>query len=380
MKKNLLARLTFLVFLAFSAFSQEIQNVPDLLKGVWKNNGRYVLFDTGYVSQNGSVIPQYILRTFYQWYPDRAAESQQYSQKNKRPENNTTQRDKAEEIQIRFVPLTDELFPESQGKPVVQNDGDILNAESIPSGAWNLEIKYPHNRETYNVPVAVIGDKLYLNFIVKKEDSDQVPYSDLLAGTVMRSKNPLSGFWMDWGNASGILICPPVSSSELISYFITDNAVYHIRYWRTDMEYDGEKQAVFSDGDETFQVPKHLLVAGKTYTCVTGRRTRIRNIEKSKTLPEEYNLNSVLVKKHVARGDGSSSEYTVQTATICALGEPYLSIVPDKTIEEIFSEDLARQRPKPEPLFPPHGVLDFDWSIIEDPPKSYNRRMLDLGK
>ena len=77
---------------------------------------------------------------------------------------------------------------------------------------------------------------------------------------------------------------------------------------------------------------------------------------------------------------GSSSEYTVQTATICALGEPYLSIVPDKTIEEIFSEDLARQRPKPEPLFPPHGVLDFDWSIIEDPPKSYNRRMLDLGK
>ena len=49
-------------------------------------------------------------------------------------------------------------------------------------------------------------------------------------------------------------------------------------------------------------------------------------------------------------------------------------------LEEILAENLKKNHPPPQPLFPPHGILDFDWSIIEDPPKDWNRRILDLGK
>ena len=51
-----------------------------------------------------------------------------------------------------------------------------------------------------------------------------------------------------------------------------------------------------------------------------------------------------------------------------------------KGLEEILAENLKKNHPPPQPLFPPHGILDFDWSIIEDPPKDWNRRILDLGK
>ena len=55
-------------------------------------------------------------------------------------------------------------------------------------------------------------------------------------------------------------------------------------------------------------------------------------------------------------------------------------LVDGKTIEQIIREDSEKKYPEPEPLFPPHGVLDFDWSILEDPPANWNMRMLDLGK
>ncbi|MBQ5400182.1 MAG: hypothetical protein IIU15_03005, partial [Treponema sp.] len=100
------------------------------------------------------------------------------------------------------------------------------------------------------------------------------------------------------------------------------------------------------------------------------------------SLPEPYTTNSVLVEKHALDDDGNEFTYTVRTSTICAFGEPYLTLTDgSKSIEEIVSEDNARRKDPPEPLFPVHGgPLDFDWSIIESPPEDYNRRMLDLGK
>ena len=93
----------FLIF-SFKVFSQE--EVPALLKGVWKNSSRYFVFDSGYVSDDGGAIPQAVLRSFYTWYDDRAAESSLYSEKNPRNVNNTTSKNPAQEISIKYVPLT----------------------------------------------------------------------------------------------------------------------------------------------------------------------------------------------------------------------------------------------------------------------------------
>ncbi|WP_407396959.1 hypothetical protein [Treponema sp.] len=358
------------------AFAQDENSVPELLKGVWKNSSRYIVFDSGYSNENGS-IPMMVLRAFYQRYDDRTAEPNAYTEKNERPLNDVTQKDLPEEISVKFIQLTPELVSD---KVVLQEDGDEMSADGIPSGAWNMQVKYPRRKEIYNIPFAVIGNKLYLDFIVKQEDSDNIPKSAFLDGNVMQSGNPLNGYWQDSGNASGILVSPPVSSKELMSFYINENSVYHIRYWRTDMDYDGEKQAVFSDGEETFRVPKHLSVGGQTFTCVNGRGTRIRNIEKSEGLSSEHTLNSILVKKHGTDENGNDFSYSVRTSTICAMGKPYLELVEGKTIEQIIKEDSEKKYPAPKPLFPPHGILDFDWSIIEDPPANWNMRMLDLGK
>ena len=94
----------FLIF-SFKVFSQE--EVPALLKGVWKNSSRYFVFDSGYVSDDGGAIPQAVLRSFYTWYDDRAAESSLYSEKNPRNVNNTTSKNPAQEISIKYVPLTE---------------------------------------------------------------------------------------------------------------------------------------------------------------------------------------------------------------------------------------------------------------------------------
>lgn len=372
-RKKKLVRLACIVLFSLGCFPQD---VPELLKGVWKNSGRYVSFDTGFGTEH-SAVPQIVLRAFYGWYGDRAAESASYSEKNPRDRNNTTAQSPAQEISIRYVPLTAELFPEGSGTGAELADGTVLYAQEIPSGAWNLEITFPGHREPYTVPVAVIGGSLYLSFALRQADSGFVLFSP----DVPQAGQPeLGGFWQDPGSSSGILISPPVQNEELLSYYVTDSAVYKIRYWQTDMDFDRERKAVFSDGSETHSVPAHLKVAGKTFTCVTGRRSRIRNIQKAAALPQPYTLNGVIAKKEESDGNGTMSERTAEAATICAFGDPYLQLVPGKTMEEILAEDAQKERPSPVPLFLPRGVLEFDWSIVEDPPDDYSRRVLDLGK
>lgn len=371
-------KIIFLLCLSFFSFSfaQEENKVPRLLHGVWMNPSRYIVFDTGYSKDNGS-IPMIVLRSFYGRYDDRAAESHDYTEKNKRPLNDATQRDLPEEIVYKFIPLTPELIP---NKVVKQEDGDEILADGISSGAWTLQVKYPRRKEIYNIPFAVIGNKLYLNFLVKEEDSDKLAKNSFLDGNIMQSGNPLNGYWQDNGNAIGLLVSPAKNSNELMSYYIIDDDFYCIRYWKTDMEYGKDAKAFFSDEKETYSVPKHLKVSDSVFTCVNGRGSKIRNIKKSNKFDSEYSLNSILVKKNGTDENGNDFSYSVRTSTICAIGKPYLELVEGKTIEQIIKEDSEKEYPKPEPLFPPHGVLDFDWSIIEDPPKNWNMRMLDLGK
>lgn len=337
--------------------------VPLLLEGIWSNKNRYVVFDTSFLSSADSSIPQIILKTFYGLYNDRAQESREYTESHKRDVNAVTGRAKALENSVSYHPLTQQLFPSELGLDTVNENGEVYSGGKVFSGAWELEIKYENTSEKYHVPVCVIDDSLYLNFAVKTAFFDE--------------ENPLLGFWQDTGSASGILISPPVMNKELLSYLVTQDAVYYIRYWKTDMEYDPLVMAVFSDGSETYSVPKHILSCGRVFTCVNGRARKIRNIEKAEDFPFDYTLNSVKVSKSDLQGNVASKE----TATLCAFGSPYLKRMDSNhTIEEILKKDASRPPLKAKPLFPPGGILDFDWSIIKLPPEDWNRRMQDLGK
>lgn len=346
----------------------ESGTVPLLLEGVWQNRTRYVVFDTGFTRNERSVV-QEVLRIFYGWYDDRAAEDERYTKDNPRDVNDATSAAPAQEIQISFHPLTEQLFTRDYGLDVVNEDGSVLYALDEPSGAWELEIHYPRHKEAYHVPVCVIGKNLYLDFVVKDSFNSASDESS-------ESSNEMQGFFRDEGKASGILISPVVNAKELTCYYVSENAVYHIRYWRTDMEYDGVKKAQFSDEGITYEVPKHIKSAGQVFTCVNGRGTKIRNIEKSSSFSGEYTVNRIQ-KEYTASDENGNAERKIRrTVSIIAFGKPYLSLVEGSAkIEDIIAEDMKRKRPEREPLFPPHGLLDFDWSVFDERFKAMFDRM-----
>ena len=354
--------------------SSEEELVPLALEGIWENYSRYVIFDTGYLSNNEgeSYIPQIVLRMFYQWYNDRAAESSEYTADTNRDQNDTTDTP-AQEMLVRYVPLTYESYPLESGITTELSNGDILYSSGEMSGAWDIQIVYPPSKTVYHVPVCVIGNRLYLDFVTKNLGTISMDSDD--------DELIIDGYWRDWGEASGILISPPYNKTELLSYFVSGSSVYYIRYWRTNMEFDNGAIAVFSDGEDSFEVPKHLRAQGQVYTCVNGRGSKIRNITKSNALPEEYTLNEVTVERHGYDDEGNEITWLEKGATICALGEPYLTLTDGtRTIEQIVAEANARKKPLPPPLFPPHGILDFDWSIVELPPQNWFKRNAQLGK
>ncbi len=303
------------------AFSQ---GAPKAFEGVWERDDRYVIFDCGGTEPDGQEAQSQarqktpatiLLKTFYGWYLDRSAEPQKWSAE--RTVNDSTCPD-AERVFMEYRPLVTTRHP------------------AADASVWEIFVWHPRLKEASVVPVAIIGGNLYLNFAVKlSEDVDKAQGQE--------SDDPLEGFWARMAGADGVKLCPPVTADDIYSSYITDDAVYTIRYWRTDMEYTNAK-AFFSDGGKTFSVVKHIQSAGKIYTCANGRSVMIRNVQKTNDRPEVYEL------------DGA--------AEICGLGEPYLKRVQDKGSQEavvaLAKKYYQKRAPNPDPPFPPSNL---DWHM-----------------
>lgn len=345
------------------SWNEASSDCPPLLSGIWSNSSRFVIFDTDYFTDENVNIPQIVLRLYFTWYDDRAAESEKYSEKYKREINSDTAKSKAEELQIKFIPLT-------------QSDQK--------SGAWDILIKYPNRKETYHVPVAVIEDNLYLNFLIS--DTSFFPTPDYVnEGQILELSDNINSFWRDWGLSKGILISPSVQKKELTCLYFSNEALYKIRYWPCTLDFDSNAKANLIDENINAELPKHLKLADTVYTCTLGRRTLIRNTKRETNEAKNEFLKKAVYNEtllpQTKETENGSVNYFIKTSTILCLSSPYLSRLADtRTMQEIVESDNSRRVPDRKPLFPPHGILDFDWSIIEDPPEDWNRRMLDLGK
>lgn len=340
---------SFFIFNIFNSISQE----NSILNGIWQGTDRLILFENqnndeenGAIETVSKTEPKFdfsvVLRVFYGWYDDRAAENESFSEIKTRDKNDAESR-KPEDISIKCH--------------------TIFENESKTAGVYELELIYPGavyttgkiaRRESVFVPIAVIQDKMYLNFLVKDKDSD---------------------FWKCASNADGITISKPRIKKEVRSFFINKTSdeegneyedIYHLRYWKSEMDYSDSK-ATFSDGKRTFEVSKYLKIGTDVYQCTTGRSTKIRNIEKAPSMP----LDSVFDSDN----------------TICAFGRPYLVKVPSKSTKDdlllIVAENNKRRKDPPKPLFPP-SEIDFHWKEISElekyNPFTWNRRNIDLGK
>ena len=330
---------------------RETMQLPELLQGIWQGSDRYVFFVPQQRTAHGETATErgenaeserrtatkttdviapsdvaVVLKTYYGWFYDRAAEPAEYAANERFLCTATTK--EAERVTITVEPL-------QTRPPRLDEDGN-----SIPytSGAWELVVTY-NGKTKYEtrIPVAVIGNELYLDFVVKG-DTDDVRTSS--------TNNNLFGFWQGVCKRNDFQIAPYPRGGEVRSYYVLDDAVYTLRYWETTMPYT-DAYASFTDGDESFHVQKHIVSSGSVFTCVTGRSTRIRNIAKSSAQFINYTLDS--------------------TGTICAFGEPYLTKVTGvenaDALIAIVNEANARKKPAPPPLFPPSD-LNWHWDII----------------
>ena len=96
----------------------------------------------------------------------------------------------------------------------------------------------------------------------------------------------------------------------------------------------------------------------------------------SSSFSGEYTVNRIQKEFTASDENGNAERKTRRTVSIIAFGKPYLSLVEGSAkIEDIIAEDMKRKRPEREPLFPPHGLLDFDWSVFDERFKAMFDRM-----
>ncbi len=327
--------------------------VPDAFSGLWERGDRFVMFaesddflesrvreilssaessdEEKNAARNKVKFISILLKTFYGWYLDRTAEPESFSSEARILNDSTCP--EAERIRVEFRPLS--RMADSGG---AARDGS----------AWEIFVRYPGVREPTIIPLAIIGGNLYLDFAIKLNDSDGEDALSENAANVANenSSDELLGFWCSLVPTDGVKVSIPSSGENIYSTYITRDAVYTIRYWKTEMDYTQEN-AFFSDGGKTFSVVKHIQSGGKNFTCTNGRSVTIRNVQKSLSRPELYELDS--------------------TATICGLGEPYLRRVKDensvKVVANLVREAMSKKAPNPDPPFPPSD-LDFHMDEI----------------
>ena len=177
-------------------------------------------------------------------------------------------------------------------------------------------------------------------------------YGFPLTGTIViqpegASQMVQARFFQAASNTHDITITTPLLDKEVTSYLVTGSRMYKIRYWQTDMEYDGETQAILTGEDGSHEVPKHLLIGGTVYTCVAGRRVDIRNVEE---IP------------HDLSGFAFSSDNRIvvqKPAYLTKMEEP------SSQLYQLIAEANSRRVPPPPPPIP-LGDLDFHYEEIND--------------
>ncbi len=328
--------------------------VPDAFAGVWERDDRFVMFaesddflesrvreilssaeatdEEKNAARNQSEYISILLKTFYGWYLDRAAEPASFSSEPRFLNDSTCP--EAERIRVEFRPLL--------------RGADSGGAAQGDASAWEIFVHYPGVREATIIPLAIIGGNLYLNFAMKLSDADLPGDADFESADFSdeNSSDGLLGFWCSLVPTDGVKVSIPTSGENIYSTYITRDAVYTIRYWKTEMEYTQEN-AFFSDGGKTFSVVKHIQSGGENFTCTNGRSVTIRNVQKSSARPEVYELDS--------------------RAMICGLGEPYLKRVQDENSVQVVAalvrSAMSKKAPNPDPPFPPSD-LDFHMDEI----------------
>ena len=299
MKKGLISFILFFISLSLFAI-----NIPDQLYGIWEGKDRFVFFEET-EEQNPQIV--IILKEFYGWYYDRAAEPKEYEQKESRKRNSATTRN-AEQVYFTLNPIS--------------------KAQEDRMDAFELKMDYSRF-QTSIIPIALVQDNIFLNFYIQDQE-DKNLYR---------------------GNAAslGIMLSPQKVPQNIGAFYINQGKIFDIRYWFTDMDYMDDK-VTLNFNDNEILVDKHLYSCGNNYSSVSGRSKKIRNV----LAPKDYNEEDFI--------------FNEDKSIMILDKEPYLTKLADKSTFEdlmkIVKEGNSRRIPDPKPLFPPDD-LNWHWDLID---------------
>ena len=297
--------------------------LPQELAGIWEGKDRFVFFEQNEGEENPEIV--IVLKDYYGWFYDRAAESEEESLSQTRIRNIPTPKT-AEHINFSF--------------------SKINRAE--PDCVWELNLNYSKYEKNL-LPICVLDGKMYLNFLVKEIpllEENAVAYN---ASGVL-SQDSYDGFWRGNVHSEGIKVASQTEKENIPGFYIQGEKLYDIRYWKSGMDFTQEKVS-YTYEDDTFFVDKHLISAGNVYSCTKGRRKYVRNtLPPQKFSAENYIFNE---EKNILVLDK----------------EPYLVRLADKNdfdaLMQIVNQANSRKKPPAPPLFPPKD-LDWHWDIINE--------------
>lgn len=278
--------------------------------GIWESKDRYVFFE-----QNDEDQPQLVvlLKTYYGWYLNRAAEPASYNDKEPRVRNTANARN-AEHIYIQ----------------------NINTKETGNSLYGSLDLSYSTWQKN-TIPFFMLENSIYLSYF-EKDEVEELENPDK-KWTFYRGVAPSKGF----------MISPQSIPENITGYIIDGEKLYDVRYWKTDMDYSTD-YITFSYKDDSYQIPKHLRSQETNYSCVSGRSKKVRNAVK----PFEYKVENFL--------------YNDEVSAFTKNEEPYLKQLAGRdTFEElikIVKEANSKRKPDPPALFPPSD-LDWHWDLID---------------
>lgn len=310
----------FICLLFLEVFYSFAEALPTKLLGIWEAKDRYVFFE-----QNDEEEPEIVvvLKTYYGWYLNRAAEPADYNEKEPRVRNTANARN-AEHIYIQ----------------------NINTKETSNSLYGSLDLAYSTWQKN-SIPFFILDNQLYLSYFEKDIREEEI--QERVESSEPQEPLPVWNFYRGVAPSQGFMISQQYLPENITGYIIDGNKLYDVRYWRTDMDYSTD-YITFTYKDDIYQIPKHLRSCETNYSCVSGRSKKVRNTVR----PFEYKA-----ENFIFNDDGS---------VFTKNEEPYLKQLADRdTFEElikIIKEANSRRKPDPPALFP-ESDLDWHWDMID---------------
>lgn len=277
----------FLLFFCGAGLAE----VPSELFGVWQGDDRILFFD-----ENGDFSA--ILQLYYGWYYDVASDKNAGNDFYGRNRNAATSRS-AQTVLVNF-----------------EKNNEVQNC-------YEMTLDFGKG-STSKIPVALIDNCLYLDFLICTSNLygfaggvNGALETASLEQNAKAENSDIFGFWQGVNSAENIRIAERKNRENIFSWYIANDRVYRIRFWKTAMEYSENAEAIFTDGESVFSVKKHIFSGGQNYTCTNGRGTRIRNIDKFSSFPFDFVLSGdrkiiAFKTRYFTKMDASSREDVIK--------------------------------------------------------------------